>query len=104
MRGKSGSGDDDFVVNPKYEHLLWLKPFIISRQSSGNFKLSDKNIKKSSTSDQPPVSDNVDSSEESHDSTNSDEGSDDSIASVQKTVNQTVDESICTTKDSTNKD
>ena len=80
MRGRSGSGAGDLGVNPKYEHLLWLKPFIISRQSSGNFKLSDKNIEKSSMSDQPPVAVNVKSSEESHDATDSDEGSDDSIA------------------------
>jgi hypothetical protein len=58
MRGRSDSGAGDFVVNPKYEHLLWLKPFII-RRSSGNFKLSDRNIEKSSMSDQPPVAVNV---------------------------------------------
>ena len=37
-KGKSGSGSGDVPIDPKYEHLRWLKNFIVSRASSGNFK------------------------------------------------------------------
>ena len=37
-KGKSGSGSGDVPIDPKYEHLWWLKNFIVSRASSGNFK------------------------------------------------------------------
>ena len=37
-KGKSGSGSGDVPIDPKYEHLRWLKNFIVSRASSGNIK------------------------------------------------------------------
>ena len=37
-KGKSGSGRGDVLIDPRYEHLRWLKNFIVSRASSGNFK------------------------------------------------------------------
>eukprot|EP00794_Sanderia_malayensis_P014937 gene14937-16477_t len=40
IKGKSGSGVSDVQVEQKYEHLRWLKTFILSRNRSGNFKAS----------------------------------------------------------------
>ena len=37
-KGKSGSGSGDVPIDPKYEHLRWLKNFIVRRACSGNFK------------------------------------------------------------------
>ena len=37
-KGKSGSGAGDIKIDVKYEHLLWLKTFIISKPASGNFR------------------------------------------------------------------
>ena len=36
-KGKSGSGASDVEIDAKYEHLRWLKTFIVTRPSSGNF-------------------------------------------------------------------
>ena len=37
-KGMSRSGSGDIPIDAKYEHLRWLKNFIVSRASSGNFK------------------------------------------------------------------
>ena len=89
-RGKSGSGADDVVLDPKCEHRIWLKPFIISRKSSGNFKrVQNKSAKSISVQPREEVS----SSDESHDGTDLDEESEDNCNTVQASDNQSVNES-----------
>ena len=41
-RGASGCGSDDIPLTSKFEHLRWLKTFIISRASSTNLRRMSK--------------------------------------------------------------
>ena len=66
-KGKSGSGSGDVPLDPKYEHLRWLKNFIVSRASSWNFKSIPSNI---STPSVKLVEVSEEVSEDSDDETN----------------------------------
>ena len=66
-KGKSGSGSGDVPLDPKYEHLRWLKNLIVSRASSWNFKSIPSNI---STPSVKLVEVSEEVSEDSDDETN----------------------------------
>lgn len=90
-KGKSGSGASDVVVDPEYEHLVWLKPFIINRPSSGNFTRESSHSNMTST--QSPQQREFASDEESLYSADTGEESDSSSVVVSKITGKQSSES-----------
>lgn len=98
--GRSGVGADNIPVDPKYEHVLWLNTFIISRPSSGNFKQPFA----AEVSTQP-LQNGSDSSQESNDQADSGDNNIASRSSTSTVVNQMPEEysSQSNTKEKSNK-